>query len=140
MSVRRGAPKQGYSTTASLRDALRAAPPIAASTTGQSSEAFPAVMDRLGIAEQVRPHLRPVSSGPTAGFIVGGGAELAVQLIAVRGAELAEPFPPELQRYVVPEGGLAARAAKAAGVRTAPAYLGSAEAGATMREKGPEPG
>jgi molybdate transport system substrate-binding protein len=143
VSVRKGAPRPQIGTMADFREALLKASSIAYSPSGLSGEAFGGVLDRLGIASEVRPKTRPATASPAAELVAQGEAELAVQLIpeliAVPGAELVGPFPAELQSYVVLAAAVGAQATDPARARALIKFLASPQAVAVIREKGLEP-
>jgi molybdate transport system substrate-binding protein len=66
----------------------------------------------MGIAAQMKPKIK-YGTGAVA-ELVDGEAELAVQLIneliAVKGVELVDPLPAEVQNYVVLTGGVGSNA------------------------------
>ncbi|TMJ92708.1 MAG: ABC transporter substrate-binding protein, partial [Alphaproteobacteria bacterium] len=71
-------------------------PSIGATTSAY----FTSALERLGIADQVRPKIRFVSDAHTAEYVARGEVEIAVQLanelLAVPGIEVV-PLPPEFQ-------------------------------------------
>jgi molybdate transport system substrate-binding protein len=102
IAVKRGAVKPDVSTAAAFRQALVNAPSIAFSRSGASGLYFAGLIDTLGIGEAIRRKAVIVPSGFTAERLLSDEAELAVQqiseLMAVDGAEIAGPFPPEYQQ------------------------------------------
>ena len=120
IAVRQGAPKPDISTAEALKRALLAARSIACSRQGLSGVYFPTVLERLGIAAEVRPKIVHPQAGPVGVAVANGEAELGVQqvseLLPVPGIELVGPLPGDLQKDTMFSAGLcaAARAPEAA--------------------------
>jgi molybdate transport system substrate-binding protein len=123
VAVAHGAAKPDLSSTEGMKDALLKARMITYTKEGQSGAATARMIERLGLAEQMkaRTHLdtRP-GGGLTA--VHEGKADLAFALVSEivpsHEVDFAGPFPPELQSYVVFAAGIAptakdAQAAKA---------------------------
>jgi molybdate transport system substrate-binding protein len=102
VGVRAGAPKPDISTVETFRNALLNARSVAHSATGASGDHFRATLQKLGIAEQMQPKLRPMPADTIAQAVPSGQAEMIVvtaSVILVPGAELVGPIPQELQFY-----------------------------------------
>ena len=135
VGVRAGAPKPDISTPEALKTAVLSARSIGYSREGASGVAFARVVERLGIADQVRAKYK--DTGTKAGEMVAAGEiDLAAaqipELMAVPGVEVVGPLPAELQTVTIFSVGLATgahdnAAAKAlveflAGPRATPVY------------------
>jgi molybdate transport system substrate-binding protein len=101
LAVRTGAPKPDISTIEAFRRTILAAKSIAFSRLGASGVHFAEVIERLGIADEIRR--KAVISDAYMGEIVARGeAELAVQqiseLMPVAGIDIIGPLPGELQK------------------------------------------
>ena len=135
IGVKAGAPRPDIGTPEALKSAVLAAKSIGFSKEGASGVAFARVLERLGIAEQVRAKYK--DTGTKAGeMLVSGDIELGAaqvpELMAVPGVDVVGPLPAELQTVTVFSVGLAAEtkegdAAKAliqflAGPAAAPVY------------------
>ena len=144
IAVRRGAPRPDVATVAAFRQALLGATGIAYSTTGQSGAAFLTLVERLGIAAEVRARARTVTSGAAAEVVARGDAEIAVQsipeLIAVQGADFIGPWPAEIQSTVVFAAGIGTGATDAARAQAFIGFLTSPRAQIVIRARGLEPG
>jgi molybdate transport system substrate-binding protein len=102
VGVRAGAPKPDISTVESFKRALLNAKSVAHSATGASGDHFRSILQKLGIAEQMQPKLRPMPADTIAQAVPSGQAEMIVvtaSVILVPGAELVGPIPQELQFY-----------------------------------------
>jgi molybdate transport system substrate-binding protein len=103
VSVRKGAAVPDISTPEALKRAFLAAKSVVRSTDGTSGQHFETLIERFGIADEMRGKIVMGPSGRTADLVARGKAELAVQqipeLIPVRGAQYVGPYPEELQFY-----------------------------------------
>lgn len=104
VAVKAGAPKPDISSGGALKQALLAAPKVAMvdpASGGTSGIYLASLFDKLGIAEQMKPKLVMTQGGLAAERLVDGQATLALgqtsELIAVKGALLVGPLPPDLQ-------------------------------------------
>ena len=141
IAIRAGAPRPDISSPEGVKQALLAAGAVAYSQGGLSGNSFEGVLDKLGIKDTVKAKAKLGS--PAAGFVVRGEADIAVQqipeLIAVQGAELVGPLPPELDQ-VTPFSAAALSRAKQPEVAQAwLKFLTSSEAAAVIRSKGLTP-
>ncbi len=110
VAVRQGAPKPAIATVEEFKRALLAAKSLVRSKDGTSGQYFDTLLTRLGIADEMRGRIVLGGSGRIAELVAGGEAEMAVQqiseLLPVKGAQFAGPFPPELQLYTKFSAGL----------------------------------
>ena len=110
ISVREGAPKPDISTVDGFKHALLSAKSLIRSTEGTSGIYFEKLLERLGIADEMRSKIILGPSGRLAEFVARGEVEMAVQqvseLLPVRGAQFVGPFPKELQLYTVFSAGI----------------------------------
>jgi molybdate transport system substrate-binding protein len=147
VAVRRGSPKPDISTPDALRRELLAARAISYSDPaagGVSGVHFASVLERLGIAAQMKARTRfPPSGGFSATLLVDGDVELAIQqipeLASVAGAEVIGPLPGELQLVTTFVAGIPTGAAHAESARGLLRFLQSPRAAAVMTAKGLEP-
>src|SRR5580658_1410103 len=104
IAVKAGAPKPDISTPEALKHTLLAAKSIAysePSAGGASGVYFAKLLERMGIAEQMKPKTKyPPPGGFSANLLMTGEAELAVQqkpeLLHVAGAEVIGLLPGDL--------------------------------------------
>ena len=110
VAVRKGTTRPDLSSVESTRRMLLDAKSIAYTSDGAVGNAFLALLDRLGIAAQVRPKLKAMPGGTTVEPVARGEAELAITtipgILEVPGAELAGRLPSELQTYIVYTAGI----------------------------------
>ena len=105
VAVRKGASPPDVSTADALRAAFLAAPTVAYADGGQSGVQFHAILARLGIAEAMKPKLRPYPSGGAVEAVARGDADLVMigvsTIRSVPAVMLVGWLPPELQNYIV---------------------------------------
>ena len=105
VAVRAGAPHPDIGTTQALKQTLLAAKSVAYSRQGASGIYFPSVLERLGIAEAIKPKTIRPDGVPVGVALARGEAELGIQqiseLLPVAGIEVVGPFPPEIQKVTV---------------------------------------
>jgi molybdate transport system substrate-binding protein len=145
VAVRQGAPKPDLSSVEAFKKALLGAKAIAYSKEGQSGTAMARVIERLGIAEEMKAKtVLETRSGGVALNVVEGKAELAFNLVSeilpIAGAELAGMLPPELQSYVVFTAGIGPAAKDAAAAKAFIDFLRAPAAHPVLKAKGMEPG
>jgi molybdate transport system substrate-binding protein len=144
IAVRKGAAKPDIATAAAFKAALLAARTIAYSKTGISGIYFPALLDRLGIADAIAPKIVIPPNGVLIGDVVGRGeAEIGVQqlseLMPFAGVDVVGPLPDELQKVTVFSAGLFASAADERGARALVQALTDPATRSLYVRKGMEP-
>ena len=104
VAVKAGAPKPDIGTPEAFRRAMLAAKSIAYARTGASGIIAAKLMERLGIAEQLKDKTKLVDGVPVAEVVAKGEAEIGMQqinvILPVAGADYVGPLPAELQGYV----------------------------------------
>ena len=143
VAVRAGASKPDISTPAAFKAALLAAKSLAYSK-GPSGQYFASVLDRLGVAEQMKSKSILIDGGPVGAVVARGDAEIGVQQIAellpVAGIAFVGPLPADLQKMIVYSAGISTNAKQAEAAKALVTFLSSAPAAAVMKAKGMEPG
>jgi molybdate transport system substrate-binding protein len=143
LAARTGAAATSIRSRDELKRVLLAAQSVAYSREGQSGIAAAAVLDKLGIADQLKPRIdletRP---GGSVSAVVEGKAELGFgllsEIVPEPGVQLLGPIPGELQNYVVFGAGVSSVAADAKAARALVDYLRSPAVQATLKAKGME--
>ena len=101
VAVLAGALKPDIGSIEAFKRTLLAARSIACTGAGASGIYFASLIERLGIAAQVRAKTRTRPGGLIGELVASGEAEIAIQqipeLLAVPGIELVGPLPPGLQ-------------------------------------------
>ena len=145
LAVRKGASKPDIGTVEGFKQALLKANSIAYVEAGAGSPYFKSLLERLGIADQVRPKLKPQpTSNPAAKAVANGEAELGItaisEILPYAGAEVAGPLPAEIQFYSVSTGAVAANSKVGEAARAVLRFLTTPAAAAVLKAKGLEPG
>jgi len=128
LMIRAGAKKPDVSTTDAFKRSLLGAKSIAFAKEGASGVAFSALIDRLGIAENLKTKLKPTSTGEEVNdVVVKGGADFGVlplsEILRVRGAELGGLFPADVQTYITMAAGVSSNAKQGAAARDLVKFL-----------------
>jgi len=140
VAVRAGTPLPDIGTVEAFKRALLQAPSVTYTASGASGVYFAGVLQRLGIADQIRAKARIPAGGLIGELLVRGEAELGVQLIsellAVPGLVLAGPLPRELQNIMMFSAGIFVNTAQAAQSQAFYGFLTAAESRRVMEQKG----
>ena len=150
VAVRAGAAKPDISSVEAFKRVLLAAKSIVytdPAVGGTSGNHFAKVLDRLGIAQEVKSksilNARPAKT-PCAEFLARGEAEFGIQLISeivtAPSAELVGPLPAELQAMTVLSAGIVMNAREADAARSLFKFLTSPAGAAVIKATGMEPG
>jgi len=151
VAVRQGAPKPDISSPEALKHTLLAAKSITYGNPdpvvgGASGIHFAKVLDRLGIANEMKPKtVFTGGAGAGVGILVANGkVEIGVhnihELIPVAGIEIVGPLPGDLQATVVFSAAIMGSAKDAAAAKALIDFLRTPEAEAVIKAKGMEPG
>jgi molybdate transport system substrate-binding protein len=143
VAVRKGAPKPDISTPEAFRRALLAAKSITYGR-GAGSEHIEKVLERLGIANDVKAKTIRGAPGDTGVRVANGDAEIGVTLLQVllpvSGIDIVGPLPGDLQDSLVFAVAIMAGTREAAASNTLVDFLRSPEAAKVFKAKGLEPG
>lgn len=142
---RAGASRPEISTAEAFKRALVNAKSIVYSKDGQSGTYMASLIERLGLAAEMKPKtVLETRSGHTAVAVVEGKAELGFTIISeilpVSGAELVGPLPAELQNYVVFTAGISPNARDPEAAKAFIKFLTAPAALPVLKAKGMEPG
>ena len=145
--VRAGAPKPEISSVEAFKNALLASKSVAYSDPakgGASGIRFARVLDRLGIADQMKPKSK--LTGPnSAEFVARGEAELCInqtmEILRTVGVDLAGPLPAELQNTTdfVFAAGIGPGTSQPGPAKALIGYLRAPQAAVTFKTMGMEP-
>jgi molybdate transport system substrate-binding protein len=142
IAVRAGAPKPDIGTVAALKRALLETKSIAFSRLGASGIHFADVIERLGIAAEVRRKAH-ISDSYVGEVTARGEAEMAVQqiseLMPVDGIDIVGPLPDEVQKISVFAAGIFQAARNPAGAGKLISYLAEPRLVPVLIRKGLEP-
>jgi molybdate transport system substrate-binding protein len=147
IAVKAGSPKPDISTPEALKQTLLAAKSIAysePSAGGASGVYFAKLLERMGIAEAIKPKTKyPPPGGFSGELLLTGEAELAVQqkpeLMHVAGIEIVGLLPDELNLVTEFAAGIMPRSKNADAATALIQMLKSPEAAQVFRAKGLDP-
>jgi molybdate transport system substrate-binding protein len=118
VGVREGAARPDISSSEAFKQALLAARSIVYVDPAQGATSgihFASVLERLGIADAMKPKTTLVPGGYPAELVARGQAEMVVHQISeiapVKGVILVGPLPKELQKVTTYAAGVAAKSA-----------------------------
>jgi molybdate transport system substrate-binding protein len=143
IGVRAGAPKPDVSTVDALKRVLLDAKSVAYTSSGASGIHFAGVIERLGIANEVKAKAVNQPGGLIGERVANGDAEIAIQqipeLMAVPGVELVGPLPQALQNISVVAGGVFADSKQRDAAQALLASFSTPASARVFRAKGLEP-
>jgi molybdate transport system substrate-binding protein len=144
--VKEGEPKPAIATVDQFKEALLKAKTVAyidPASGGSSGIYVDRLLEKLGIADQIRPKAKLKKGGYVAELIAGGEAELGIhqisEIVPVKGVTLVGPLPKEIQNTTVYAAGLSASTKEKEAAKQLIAYLSGADAAAVLKSKGMEP-
>jgi molybdate transport system substrate-binding protein len=142
IAVRAGSPKPDISTVAAFRRAVLDAKSIAFSRLGASGIHFAEVIERLGIADEIR-RKATISDSYVGELAARGETEMAVQqiseLMPVQVIDIVGPLPGELQKISVFAAGIFRAAKNPSGAAKLIAALAAPDIAPLLIRKGLEP-
>jgi molybdate transport system substrate-binding protein len=143
VAVRAGAAKPDIGSSEAVRKTLLAARSIGYST-GPSGDHVLNLIERFGIADQVRPKLRQVPTGMRMETVVATGeAEIGFQqvseLIRAPGIDYVGPLPADIQKITVYSAGIHAGAKQPDAAKALIGVLSAGDAAPVIRHHGMEP-
>ena len=144
VGVRAAAPKPDISTPEAMKRTLLNAKSIAFNRDGASAVHINEMVEKLGIAEKVKPKfMLEVGAGQPQRDVAAGKAEMVITLIPeiadFKELDLVGPLPEGLQSYVSFSAGVAANSHNAAASKALIKFLTSASAAPALKAKGVEP-
>ena len=144
--VKEGAAKPDISSVEAFKAALLAAKSVAyidPASGGSSGIYIDKLLERLGIADQIRPKAKLKKGGHVADLIVSGEAEIGLhqisEIVPVKGAALVGPLPREIQNTTTYAAGMSASTQNKAAAQTLIQAFSGAEAAVVLKSKGMEP-
>jgi molybdate transport system substrate-binding protein len=142
IAVRAGAPRPDIGSVEAFKRTLLAAKSFARNEGADSGVFMVSLLERLGIAEQMRAKSTLIRQGFVAELVARGEVEMAAQqmpeLMAVAGVE-ATPLPPEIQHTIVFCAATPTSPKQPKAVEELVKFLSSPAATAEIKSKGLEP-
>ena len=144
VAVRAGSPKPDIGSSEALKKTLLAAKSIGYST-GPSGLHMVSLVERMGIADQIKPKLKQVPSGVQVdSIIVNGEAEIGFQqiseLIHAPGLDYIGPLPPDVQKITVFSAGVHNGVKQPEAAKALVKSLTAPAAAVVIKKYGMEPG
>ena len=122
---------------------LLAANAVAFPGKGASGVYFVSLLERMGIAAEMKSKLRPMAAEDTVEVVARGEADMVVvvatRIVDVPGVDLVGPIPEELQTKIGFAAGLGAAAKQPEAAKALIRFLTAPAAAATLKAKGVEP-
>lgn len=141
--VKDGAPKPDIGSVEAFKRALLAAKSVAyidPAAGGSSGIYVSGLLDKLGVAAEVKPKAKLIPGGAVAEHIARGEAELGIhqisEILPVKGVTLVGPLPAEIQNYTVYAAGIGANAKEAEAAKALIGALSGAAAADVLKSKG----
>ena len=144
--VKDGTPKPDIGSVAAFKQALLAAKSVAyidPAAGGSSGIYVAGLLDKLGIAGEVKPKAKLIPGGAVAEHVAKGEAELGIhqisEILPVKGVTLVGPLPAEIQNYTVYAAGVGAHAKEGDAAKALIKALSGPAAAEVLKSKGMEP-
>jgi molybdate transport system substrate-binding protein len=141
--VKEGAPKPDVSTVDAFKQALlkaRTVGYIDPASGGSSGIYVAGLLEKLGIAEQIKPKAKLKQGGHVSDLVKDGTAEIGVhqisEIVGQAGVTLVGPLPAEIQNYTVYSVGLSTAAKDAEAAKAFIKVLTGPSAAAVIKAKG----
>ncbi len=145
--VKAGAAKPDISTVDAFKKALLDAKSVSfidPASGGSSGIYVEKLLERLGIADQIKPKEKLKQGGAVADYVESGEAELGIhqisEILPHAGVTLVGPLPKEIQNYTVYAAGVGSGTRNAEAAKALIASLNGPSAQALFKSKGMEPG
>jgi molybdate transport system substrate-binding protein len=144
--VKEGAAKPDIGSVDAFKRALLAAKSVAyidPAAGGSSGIYVAGLLDKLGIAAEIKPKAKLIPGGAVAEHVARGEAELGIhqisEILPVKGVTLVGPLPAEIQNYTVYAAGLGAQAKESDAAKALIKALTGPAAAEVLKSKGMEP-
>jgi molybdate transport system substrate-binding protein len=148
IAVRTGAPKPDISTADAVKRLLLGSNYISfpnAAAGAAAGVSFEATMQKLGIAEALKPKIKPAQGGRGAmALLAKGDIDIGLtfisEIITEPGVEVVGPLPRDISTPTVLVGFVSTQAKDPDAAKALLAYLSGPEAAKVYKERGMEPG
>ena len=143
VAVRSGAPKPDIASVDAFKRTLLAAKAVAYPGKGASGLYFVSLLDRMGIAAEMKSKLKPMAAEDTVEVVARGEADMVVvvatRITGVAGVDVVGPIPEALQTKIGFSAALSAAAKEPEAAKALIEFLTAPSAAPTLRAKGVEP-
>jgi molybdate transport system substrate-binding protein len=144
VGVRAGIAKPDIGTVDAFKRALLSVKSVSYAAEGASGVYFTGLLARLGIADDMKPKLRPMSPPANVQAVAKGEVDMVVgvasPILATKGLEFTGMLPAELQTYLRFVIGVATAPNEPAAAKALLEFFTSPEAASVIRAKAMEPG
>jgi molybdate transport system substrate-binding protein len=143
IAIPAGAKKPDISSGEALKRTLLASKSIAYST-GPSGVYMAALLQRMGIADELKPKIKVIQSGTLVGEVVArGDADIGFQqtqeFLTVKGIDFIGPLPADVQVMTMFSGGIPVNAKEVDGAKAFIKFMTSPATVPVIKKKGMEP-
>jgi molybdate transport system substrate-binding protein len=143
VGIRAGAPKPDISTVDAFKRTLLSAKAVAYPGEGASGKYFVSVVERLGIAEQMKPRMKPMPAEYNVEVVATGEADLVVvvasRISGVPGVQLVGGIPAEFQTWIGFTAGASPASRNPDPARALLRFFSTPDAAAVLKSTGIEP-
>ena len=143
--VKDGAPKPDVSTVDAFKQTLLKASSVGyidPASGGSSGIYVAGLLEKLGIADQIKPKAKLKQGGHVSDLVKDGTAEIGIhqmsEIVGQAGVTLVGPLPPEIQNYTVYVVGLSTAAKEAEAAKAFIKVLTGPSAAGVLKSKGME--
>jgi molybdate transport system substrate-binding protein len=143
VAIQKGAPKPDISTTEAFKRALLNAKSVGFTAAGATGVYLKTLFDKLGIADELKPKLKPLQ-GAAGEAAATGEVEIGMtqisEILPYANAELVGPLPSDIQSYTYFSAAVSAASKQADVARAFIKFLAAPAALAVIKARGLEPG
>ena len=143
VAVKSGAAKPDISSVEAFKQTLLKTKAVAYPGKGASGIYFVSLLDRMGIAAEMKSKLKPMAAEDTVEVVARGEADMVVvvatRIVDVPGVDVVGPIPPELQTHIGFAAGLGVAAKQPQAAKALIGFLSAPAAASTLKAKGVEP-
>ncbi len=143
VAVREGVLRPDISTVAAFKRTLLDAGSVAYPGEGASGKYFVSLVERLGIAAEMKPKMRPMPAEYNVEMVARGEADLVVvvasRISGVTGVQLVGRIPQELQTWIGFTAGVSSAAREPEAARAMLRFFSAPPAASVLRAAGIEP-
>jgi molybdate transport system substrate-binding protein len=143
--VKDGAPKPGIASVEAFKQALLNAKSVGyidPASGGSSGIYVAALLDKLGIAEQIKPKAKLQKGGHVSDLVKAGEAEIGIhqisEIVGQAGVTLVGPLPQEIQNYTTYAAGVSSAAKQTEAAAAFIKVLAGRAAAAVLKSVGME--
>jgi molybdate transport system substrate-binding protein len=143
VGAREGAPRPDISSVEAFKRTLLGSKAVAYPGEGASGKYFVSVVERLGIAAEMKPKMRPMPAEYNVEVVATGEADLVVvvasRISGVPGVQLVGTIPQELQTWIGFTAGVGSAAKEPQAAREMLRFFTSPAAAPVLKATGVEP-